>query len=138
MNIIDAILQLKPNARLDVDMLVEDDGSGPKITHWDTGRLGPKPTQAQLDAQAIPVAKKYKRDELLAGFRVDWIALFSVDGDYFPEWPSVIALTAANQRSATETQKVTSARALKDKLDTKLASNRAATTEADVNAITWA
>lgn len=37
------------------DYRVQDDGNGPYIAHWDEAKLGPRPTQEELDA--VDVAK---------------------------------------------------------------------------------
>jgi len=37
------------------DYRIHDDGSGPYIAHWDEAKLGPRPTQEELDA--VDVAK---------------------------------------------------------------------------------
>jgi hypothetical protein len=37
------------------DFTLRDDGTGPYIAHWDEAKLGPRPTQEELDA--VDVAK---------------------------------------------------------------------------------
>lgn len=37
------------------DCRIQDDGSGPYIAHWDEAKLGPRPTQEELDS--VDVAK---------------------------------------------------------------------------------
>jgi len=56
MNNLGLILRhLYPNANPLADYRVQDDGSGPYIAHWDEAKLGPRPTQEELDA--VDVAK---------------------------------------------------------------------------------
>lgn len=57
MNIGLVIRHLYPNADPFSDYLVQDDsdGNGPYLKHWDEAKLGPRPTQAELDA--VDVAK---------------------------------------------------------------------------------
>lgn len=78
MNLVEAIWLLYPSARLEIDVWVEDDGTGPKVTYWDTQSLGPVPTQATLDAQAVPVARKLKRGELLLAFKADYALVWMI------------------------------------------------------------
>ena len=47
---------LYPNADPLRDYAVADAGSGPFIEHWNLA-LGPQPTQAELDAVAVPAAR---------------------------------------------------------------------------------
>jgi len=44
------IIHMFPAARPLVDFEVIDDGTGAKVTRWDTGVLGPQPTAAQVNA----------------------------------------------------------------------------------------
>lgn len=37
-------------ARFGTDLVVQDDGSGPWLRHWDAALLGPVPTQAEVEA----------------------------------------------------------------------------------------
>lgn len=46
---------LFPSASPLADYRIHDDGSGPYIAHWDEAKLGPRPTQEELDA--VDVAK---------------------------------------------------------------------------------
>lgn len=32
------------------DLIVQDDGAGPYLKHWDEEKLGPRPTQEEIDA----------------------------------------------------------------------------------------
>jgi hypothetical protein len=56
MNNLGLILKhLYPNADPLRDYRVQDDGAGPYIAEWDEAKLGPRPTQEELDA--VDVAK---------------------------------------------------------------------------------
>lgn len=56
MNNLGQILRhLYPSANPLADFRVQDDGSGPYIAHWDEAKLGPRPTQEELDS--VDVAK---------------------------------------------------------------------------------
>ncbi len=44
------LMHLYPNARSLVDFEVTDDGTGAKVTRWDTGVLGAQPSPAQITA----------------------------------------------------------------------------------------
>lgn len=54
----DALAYLYPNADPISDYRVADlaDGAGPKIIKWDATKLGPQPTQAQIDQAKIDLA----------------------------------------------------------------------------------
>lgn len=54
-SLVDQIAFLYPNVQcssplITGDYSVVDNGSGPRITHWNTAKLGPQPTEAQLAA----------------------------------------------------------------------------------------
>lgn len=49
------IKTLVPLADFSCSCIVQDDGSGPYIAHWNESKLGPRPTQEELDA--VDVAK---------------------------------------------------------------------------------
>lgn len=38
------------NADFTRDVLLQDDGAGPYLKHWDEEKLGPRPTQEEIDA----------------------------------------------------------------------------------------
>lgn len=44
----DALFVLYSSAIPNKDYLIADDGSGPKITKWDSAKLGPEPTSATI------------------------------------------------------------------------------------------
>lgn len=72
MNLADLIKLKFPDKKVFVDYVIQDDGQGPYISKWDES-LGPKPTQAQLDAWTIELApvkqaqdaRQAKREEYL-------------------------------------------------------------------------
>jgi hypothetical protein len=45
--------QLYPNADFTSDIILQDDGDGVYIKHFDTAKLGTQPTQAAIDAVAV-------------------------------------------------------------------------------------
>lgn len=57
-NLYDILAYLYPSANISSfgNVQLADDGNGPYIAKWDT-TLGPKPSQAQLDAALLPVSK---------------------------------------------------------------------------------
>jgi len=46
--------QLYPSADFTKDIILQDDGAGVYIKHFDTAKLGTQPTQAAIDAVVIP------------------------------------------------------------------------------------
>ena len=94
-----AILKsLYPNASSLLDYRVQDDGSGPYIAYWDEAKLGPRPTQEELDAvdvakiehnagidrqiaavEAANLAPRFSREAILIGILKDHMRDFSVD-----------------------------------------------------------
>ena len=46
----DALLVLYPSARVNDDYVVTDDGTGARITVWNSTKLGALPSQAELDS----------------------------------------------------------------------------------------
>jgi len=62
---INEIKHLFPNADPQNDFSLEDksDGNGPYIAQWDTVKLGPRPTTAQL-AAVTTVANKQESDRI--------------------------------------------------------------------------
>lgn len=44
------LLYMYPSSNPPVDWLVQDDGAGPYLAYWDAAKLGPQPTQKQLEA----------------------------------------------------------------------------------------
>lgn len=57
--IAEIITYLYPSASLLTDVSLIDNGFGPYVAAWNASKLGPQPTQAQLDA-AIPAAEAAK------------------------------------------------------------------------------
>lgn len=55
-SIIDIYLYLYPQARLNTDIILSDDGHGLVLDYWNPA-LGPQPTQGQLDAARHAAAK---------------------------------------------------------------------------------
>lgn len=55
MTLAEALMSLYPGANPNRDFRVDDNGAGPFIAYWDEAKLGPRPTQAQIDA-APPLA----------------------------------------------------------------------------------
>lgn len=49
--------QLYPTADFTTDIILQDDGAGVYIKHFDTAKLGAKPTQAAIDAVVIAPPK---------------------------------------------------------------------------------
>lgn len=47
------------------DVMLLDDGSGTRIGHWDESRLGPMPSQADLDAVSAADANKVKHNAII-------------------------------------------------------------------------
>jgi len=77
---------------------LQDDGSGPYIAHWDEAKLGPRPTQEELDSvdvakiehnagidrqiaavEAANLAPRFSREAILIGILKDHMRDFSVD-----------------------------------------------------------
>lgn len=56
----DAVRALYPQAVINIDYLLMDDGSGPRIAQWNLPT--PQPTQAELDAAPIPLDKQIRDD----------------------------------------------------------------------------
>lgn len=56
-NLAQKIMYLFPDAISNADFQVFDNGSGPVISHWNAAKLGPQPTQPQIDVAAISAAK---------------------------------------------------------------------------------
>lgn len=134
-NPVEAIWAMYPNLRLGLDFAVEDVGNGPYIAWW--SNPNPRPSQVELDAQAVPVARTAKRKELLLAFKADYAAVWRIDGIAVEEQKdSILAKTAAN-RTANETALVNQAGTLITKIKSKFADVNNATTEAQVQAITW-
>lgn len=61
MNISDLIKLKYPDADIDNDYLIQDDGTGAYIAHW--GREEPKPTQKDLDQWAVEFEEQYNQDK---------------------------------------------------------------------------
>lgn len=136
-NLMDLLAYLYPDATPHRDYQVTDFGNGPVITYWNTQKLGPQPSLATLSANTLEPAKKRKRIQLVLAFDVEYDALWQVAGVEIGAIKDRILFKAAANRTAAENQKVTSAAALIDKIETKLAAVSSATTEAEVEAITW-
>ena len=49
--------QLYPNADFTKDIILQDDGDGAYIKHFDTEKLGIQPTQAEIDAVVVTPPK---------------------------------------------------------------------------------
>lgn len=138
MNIAQKLQSLYPNALPLRDFRVRDDGNGEYIEWWNT-ELGQQPSEAQIDAQAINVARKLKRKELILAFDTDYEALWSIDGEVIEAWKDRILFKTAANRTVAENNKLTQAAALFDKLQAKLAYLKdPVRTEVEVNALTWA
>lgn len=137
MSLKDRILQIYPNLSPipGVDFSLQDDGSGAYIKEW--LNANPQPSQADLDAQAIPAAKTVKRQELLLAFKADYAAVWLIDGIEVEEQKDSILAKTAAQRTANETSLVNQAGALITKIKTRFADVNNATTETQVQAITW-
>jgi hypothetical protein len=65
MNLYGAIIHLFPEAIVDVDFKLQDNGAGPYIKFWASGKLGLQPSQAMLaqasiDWEAIQASIAYK------------------------------------------------------------------------------
>lgn len=100
-------------------------------------------SQSALDAAVaaydpLPMLKVAKRQELLLAFKAEYAQLWIIDGVAVAEWKDLILGKAAAQRTAAESAKVSQANTLFTQIQTKLADVRNATTEAQVQAITWA
>jgi hypothetical protein len=50
-----------------VDFAVADPGTGPQITSWNAARLGPQPSEAQLEAVTLAQVSAYYAGQALAG-----------------------------------------------------------------------
>lgn len=137
MNVIEAIKQIYPNLTHMVDFRVDDpgDGNGPRLVMWNNPN--PQPTQSQLDAQAVLVAKKEKREQLILAFDAEYDALWTIAGQEIGAIKDRILFKTAAQRTAAENVKVTSASNLINKIETKLTDVNNATTQAQVASITW-
>lgn len=50
----------------DAHLQDDSDGKGPYLKHWDEARLGPRPTQAEIDAAVpfVPAAAHRSRERL--------------------------------------------------------------------------
>jgi hypothetical protein len=58
------IEHLYPGAIEAENVVLQDDGQGAYIRYWNEAALGPQPSQAQLEAAALPAAKKRKKWQL--------------------------------------------------------------------------
>lgn len=133
-----AILQLYPNLKPRIDFVLQarDDGTA-FIAQWNS--TSSQPTQAQLDAQGLSLARGKKRTELILAFDAEYSAIWSVDGEVIEAIKDRIIIKKLNGTALTagETSKLSQASTLISKLETKLADVRSATTEAQVQAIVW-
>jgi hypothetical protein len=59
MNISDIITLLHPTADRRTDIVLQDDGQGIYIAHWDESKFGPQPTEQELLDQASSVQLGY-------------------------------------------------------------------------------
>lgn len=94
--------QLYPNADFTKDIILQDDGEGAYIKHFDTAKLGTQPTQAAIDAVAIVaktqseldydryIKRAQAKDKILAEFAAENMGRIRAG-----VWtvPSLIALT---------------------------------------------
>lgn len=130
MNISDSIVSLYPEAIFGLDYEVRDlsDGRGPRISAWNETKLGPRPTQAQLDAAALPAAKARRKAELSREATRRDRALFPDSEDVALE--AVLLVGTNDPRLATM-------RTIKQTLDARRAAVDAAATEAAVGAVVW-
>lgn len=99
-------------------------------------------TQASLDAAVasyndLPRLKRAKRQELMLAFKAEYALVWVIDGIEMEEQKDDILSKPAAQRTAAQTALVNQAGALITKIKQKFQDVNAATTEAQVQAITW-
>ena len=112
------------------DCLLQDDGAGPYIKAWN--RPEPQPTQAELDAAAIPVAKSQRIASINTECRTRLLARF---GDPAEQVSRSIGVYGTAEQSALST----GISATIDASNTASDAVTAATTIAEVEAVavTW-
>lgn len=134
-NIAQAILQRHPNADSTQDFEIFTDPEGRQtIVRWNEERLGPRPTDQQIQDAWIPALKAQKEADLIRAANADYEAIFvaPIEKDYI-----LIRRVANLQITAAHQQKMADARAVFEALEAKIRSVRQATTEAEVEAVTW-
>lgn len=102
------------------------------ITYWNAAVLGPRPTEQQLQDAWLPALKTQKRLEIRrAAFTEQdtYLAPGYEDRDYI----HIILAAVQNKPDPRQAALLN----IKTKLDSKLAEINAATTEAEVEAVTW-
>lgn len=130
-----------PDADSTVDFIVRDDGNGSFIAFWDTVKLGPQPTPAQLQSWELDAAKYFKRREIRRGHESDYREKFALDGQFMESERDFLFREEARQgRENLSTGKratLDALDALRADRDTKLQTVRDATTVTQVEAVSW-
>ena len=90
---------LYPNARPELDFWVQDDGDGPYLAQWNIA-IGPTPTQADIDAAALPATKAQRIAAINTECRARLLARF---GDPAEQVSRSIGVYGLAEKSALET-----------------------------------
>lgn len=99
--------------------------------NWDEGKLGPKPTDAELDKAWLDLLKREKEIELAEQSQKE---IFNT----FPEARgNNIMLTFLINTTPGGDGRMTTMRNLRSKLDSKVSEVRSATTPAQVSGVRW-
>lgn len=105
-----------------------------KITYWDAEVLGPQPTEQQLQDAWLPALKAQKEAELIRAADAEEKTIWTAE----IEFKYVLIRRIMGQTiSASQQQKAQAVLAIFTKLETKVGQVRVATTEAEVQVISW-
>lgn len=122
-----SIKHLHPDIKFFVDVVLQDDGEGPYIKEWN--RPEPQPTQAELDAAAVPASRAQRIASINAECRARLLARF---GDPAEQVSRAIGVYGLAEKSALET----GIAATIDASNTASDAVTAATTISEVEAVT--
>ena len=93
-----AILHLYPGINMDRDCILSDDGSGPRIERW--SRPEPQPTEAEIEAAALPASKAQRITAINTECRARLLARF---GDPAEQVSRSIGIYGTVEQSALST-----------------------------------
>lgn len=134
---------LVPAANLEQTVRLQDDGNGAYIAFWDTAALGAQPTQAALEAVALPSALQMAKDRKIAALYAQADALLTAH-NYAPGIRAGFAALLSEARNEGKTNRAVYCRAVLDwgisvinEYETKKAAVNALTVVVDVDGFTW-